>query len=73
MKRIDITLSDELAEFLEKKSNKSVYVAEALIDRIRRDTGEDIRRKLAEAYKREREEDNAVNGQWESATLENWK
>jgi len=73
MKRMNITLSDELVEFLEKKPNKSRYIAEALTEKVNREKKEQTRRILIEGYKNERKEGCIVNEEWESSTMDKWE
>jgi metal-responsive CopG/Arc/MetJ family transcriptional regulator len=73
MKRMNITLPDELVELLEDKPNKSRFIAEAVHEKIIRERTEKLRRHLIEGYKNEKEEGRKVNDEWESGTLDSWE
>jgi metal-responsive CopG/Arc/MetJ family transcriptional regulator len=72
MKRMNITLPEEIVEFLKDKPNKSRYIAEALYEKVERERQERLRKKLVEGYKKEKQQGRTVNREWESATLESW-
>lgn len=73
MKRLNITIPDVLAEKIRDIPNKSSLITEALEEKLRRTTKEKLDKLLVEGYKTAREEDKALNGEWERITLEGWK
>lgn len=73
MKRMNITLTDDLVEFLEKKSNKSRYIAEALSEKINRERKAQLKKSLIDGYSKEKEEGRLTNDEWEAGTLDSWQ
>lgn len=72
MKRLNITLPDRVAEALINYSNKSKFIAEAVIQKIEKDNKEKLDKLLIEGYKTESKNDKKVNKEWENVTLESW-
>ncbi|MHC9541802.1 MAG: hypothetical protein AB9903_20030 [Vulcanimicrobiota bacterium] len=70
MKRLNITLPDELILELKKKPGISRFIAEALREKIRRERMKELDDALIEGYKATVSEDRILNQEWESATLE---
>ncbi len=73
MKRLNITLPEELTREIENISNKSRFIAEALKEKLTRIKKEKLNKLLAEGYKATKEEDKKINEEWENVTLEGWK
>lgn len=73
MKRLNITLPEELIEEMKDLSNKSRFIAEALKEKLERIKREELDRTLTEGYKATREENKRINEEWEKITLEGWK
>lgn len=73
MKRLNITLPEELTREIENISNKSRFIAEALEEKLTRIKKEKLNKLLAEGYKAPKEEDKKINKKWENITLEGWK
>ena len=73
MKRLNITLPEELTREIENISNKSRFIAEALEEKLTRIKKEKLNKLLAEGYKATKEEDKKINKEWENITLEGWK
>jgi metal-responsive CopG/Arc/MetJ family transcriptional regulator len=73
MKRLNITLPEELIEEIKDLSNKSRFIAEALKEKLERIKREELDRKLIEGYKATIKEDKKINKDWEKITLEGWK
>jgi len=72
IKRLNITLPEDLAKLLEKYPNKSKLITEALREKFEKVEKEKLVRELQEGYIATRSEDNKVNEEWEKATLEKW-
>jgi metal-responsive CopG/Arc/MetJ family transcriptional regulator len=72
MKRLNITLPDRVAEALVNYSNKSKFIAEAVIQKIEKDNKEKLDKLLIEGYKAESKNDEKINKEWENATFERW-
>ncbi|MGV8125306.1 MAG: hypothetical protein AB2L14_36625 [Candidatus Xenobiia bacterium LiM19] len=70
MKRLNITLPDELVVELKKKPSMSHFIAEALREKIRRERMREIDAALIEGYKATASEDKRLNEEWEPATME---
>ena len=73
MKRLNITLPEELTREIENRSNKSRFIAEALKEKLTRIKKEKMNKLLAEGYKVTKEEDKKINEEWENLSLEGWK
>lgn len=73
MKRLNITLPEDLIEKMKNLPNKSHFIAEALKEKLERIKKEELDRKLIEGYKATRKEDKKINEDWEKITLEGWK
>jgi metal-responsive CopG/Arc/MetJ family transcriptional regulator len=73
MKRLNITLPEEINEQIKNLPNKSRFIAEALKEKLERIEREKLDRLLVEGYKATREEDKKINEEWEKTTLEGWK
>ncbi len=73
MKRLNITLPDDLEKELEALPNKSRFIALALKEKLEREKRQKIDRLLIEGYQAIKEEDRALNEDWEEATLRNWQ
>ncbi len=73
MKRLNITLPEELTREIENISNKSRFIAEALKEKLTRIKKEKMNKLLAEGYKATKEEDKKINEEWENISLEGWK
>jgi len=71
-KRLNITLPKEIFEKLKAVSNKSEFIADALKEKLEREEKEALDALLCEGYQATREEDRAINAEWEAATLEKW-
>lgn len=72
MKRLNITLPENVAEALETFENKSRFIAEAVIEKIKKDKKAETDFLLIEGYKNERSQDKKINEEWENVTLESW-
>lgn len=72
IKRLNITLPEDLAKLLEKYPNKSKLITEALREKFEKVEKEKLVRELQEGYIATRSEDNKVNKEWGEATLEKW-
>lgn len=73
MKRLNITLPQDLTEEIKDLPNKSRFIAVALKEKLERIKKEELDRKLIEGYKATKEEDKKINEEWEKITLEGWK
>lgn len=72
MKRLNITIPEELSQELETVSNKSRFVADALKEKLERERSKKLDDLLVEAYKSTKEDDKKLNEEWEKITLEGW-
>ncbi|MCL4513339.1 MAG: hypothetical protein M1421_04940 [Candidatus Eremiobacteraeota bacterium] len=72
MKRYNINDPVEISEELAKIPNKSRFIAETLSEKLERMKKEELDRQLIEGYKAVKKEDEKINAEWESATLESW-
>ncbi len=73
MKRLNITLTDEVIREIKDIPNKSRFIAEALKEKLERIEREKFDRLLVEGYKATKEEDKRIDKEWEKITLEDWK
>lgn len=73
MKRLNITLPDEIAKKIANKHNKSRFIAEALKEKIERDKQKRIEHFLLEGYNATSKEDAELQADWEKAGIEGWK
>ena len=73
MKRMNITVSDEIAELLKNKPNKSRFIAEAVREKMIREKREQLISTLIEGYNSEKAEGRRVNVEWEAGTLDSWE
>jgi len=72
IKRLNITLSEEIVEEIKDVPNKSRFIAEALKEKLEKMKKEKLDRLLIEGYKATKEEDKNVDEEWEKITLESW-
>jgi len=72
VRRLNITIPEDIARKLNKIPNKSKFIAEAVNEKLDELENEELMRILAEGYKAVKEEDKAVNKEWEKITLEGW-
>lgn len=73
MKRLNITMPDELAKEIEDFPNKSRFIAQALREKLQRMRKKKLNKLLEKGYKTSREEDHEIDKEWENITLENWE
>ena len=73
MKRLNITLPEEVVHEIKNFPNKSRFITEALKEKIGRIKKEKIDKLLIEGYKATKEEDKRIDEEWEKVTLEGWK
>ena len=73
MKRLNITLPEEIAWDIKDITNKSRFISEAVKEKIDRINKEKLDKLLIEGYKATRKEDKEVNQEWEKITLEGWR
>ncbi|MGB8952229.1 MAG: hypothetical protein WCC06_06145 [Candidatus Aminicenantales bacterium] len=72
MKRLNITLPEDLVKEMKKISNKSRYIALAVKEKLEKEKKQKLDLLLIDGYKATRDEDKKLNEEWEDATLENW-
>ena len=72
MKRLNITLPEEIAQELKYIPNKSSFISEAVKEKIERINKEKLDKLLIEGYRATRKEDKEINQEWEKITLEEW-
>lgn len=72
MKRLNITIPNELNQELETIPNKSRFIAEALREKLERGKKRKLETLLIEGYKATKKEDKKVNQEWEQVAMEGW-
>jgi metal-responsive CopG/Arc/MetJ family transcriptional regulator len=73
MKRLNITLPEEIAQEIKDIPNKSGFISEAVKEKLERINKEKLDKLLIEGYKATRKEDKEINQEWEKITLEGWR
>ncbi len=73
MKRLNITLPEEIAQKIKDVSNKSRFIAEAVKEKLERINKEKLDKLLIEGYKITKKEDKKIDEEWERITLEGWR
>jgi len=73
MKRLNITLPEEIAQEIKDIPNKSGFISEAVKEKLERMNKEKLDKLLIEGYKATRKEDKEINKEWEKITLEGWR
>jgi len=73
MKRLNITLPEEIIEEIKNVPNKSCFITQALKEKLERTKREKLDELLIEGYKATKEEDKRIDKEWEKVTLERWK
>ncbi|MBA7519969.1 hypothetical protein ES705_12057 [subsurface metagenome] len=73
MKRLNITLPEEIAQEIKDIPNKSGFISEAVKEKLERINKEKLDKLLIEGYKATRKEDKEINQEWEKITLERWR
>lgn len=72
MKRLNITLPEELERKLREVPNKSRFIAEALQEKMERMRKEKLDKLLVEGYRATQEEDRKISEAWKSASPDTW-
>jgi metal-responsive CopG/Arc/MetJ family transcriptional regulator len=73
LKRLNITLPEEIAKEIKDIPNKSGFISEAVKEKLDRINKEKLDTLLIEGYKATRKEDKEINQEWEKITLEGWR
>ena len=73
MKRLNITLPEEIAQEIKDIPNKSGFISEAVKEKLDRINKEKLDKLLIEGYKATRKEDREINQEWEKITMEGWR
>jgi len=73
MKRLNITLPEEIAQEIKDIPNKSGFISEAVKEKLERINKEKLDKLLIEGYRANRKEDKEINQEWEKITLEGWR
>ena len=73
MKRLNITLPEEIAQEIKYIPNKSGFISEAIKEKLERINKEKLDKLLIEGYKATRKEDKGIDREWEKITLEGWR
>jgi len=73
MKRLNITLPEQIIEEIKNIPNKSRFITQALKEKLERIKREKLDELLIEGYKATKEEDKRIDKEWEKITLERWK
>ena len=72
MKRINITIPEELSKKISNISNKSKFITESIEEKLNQIEREKLNKVLAEGYNSTKVEDKEINNDWENITLERW-
>ena len=72
MRRLNITLPEELTQDLKTIPNKSRFIADAVKEKLEKERKRRLNELLIEGYKATKEEDKKLNEEWEKITLEGW-
>ncbi len=72
MKRLNITIPEELAKELENIPNKSKFISEVLQKELKELKLKKMDSLLIEGYKKTSDEDQLIDTEWEDITLESW-
>ncbi len=70
LRRLNITIPEDVAKELDKVPNKSKFIAQAVSEKIKRIKKEKLIKELKEGYRATKEEDKALNEEWEKITIE---
>jgi len=73
MKRLNITIPEEIVLGIKDVPNKSRFISEAVKEKLDRINKEKLDKLLIEGYKATRNEDKEINQEWEKITLEGWR
>ena len=73
MKRLNITIPEEINEEIKSIPNKSSFISEAIKEKIDKMNKEKLDKLLIEGYQATTKEDKMINDEWENITLEGWK
>jgi metal-responsive CopG/Arc/MetJ family transcriptional regulator len=73
MKRLNITLPENVDKELSKYKNKSRFIAEAVKEKIERERKKKLNIELTQAYRDANEEDQKIEKDWSDATNEGWE
>ena len=72
MKRLNITVPEELSKELENIPNKSKFISEVLQKELKELKLKRLDSLLIEGYKKTNDEDRLIDTEWEDITLESW-
>ncbi len=72
MKKLNITIPEEINKELRDIPNKSAFISSAIKEKIDRIKKEELDRLLIKGYKATSVEDKEVDSEWENITLEDW-
>jgi hypothetical protein len=72
MRRLNITLPDEVARALNRVANKSRFITEAVMEKMAEEDRRKLDADLSEGYLATRAEDARVDAEWETATTKDW-
>lgn len=73
MKRLNITIPEDIDKELSMYPNKSHFISEAVKEKLKKEKQKKIDAKLTEAYKLSKVEDMKINKDWSDVTLEEWE
>jgi len=73
LKRLNITIPEEIDKEIKNIPNKSSFISAAIKEKIDRINKEKLDKLLIEGYKATSKEDKEINEEWENITLEGWK
>ena len=72
MKRLNITIPDDVASAISCFPNKSKFITEAIEEKLGKIKREKLKKALIEGYKNSYDEDKELNEEWEKITMEGW-
>ncbi len=72
MRRLNITLPDDVVKALGRVANKSRFIAEAVMEKMAAEDRRVLDAALSEGYLATRTEEARVDAEWESATIKDW-
>ena len=72
MKRLNITIPEDLSKQLEPIRNKSRFISEVLKEKFEIEKKRELDKLLVEGYQFTKKEDKKINKEWEEITLEGW-
>ena len=73
MKRLNITIPEEINQEIKDIPNKSAFISIAIKEKLERMKKLELDKLLIEGYQVASEEDKELSNEWEDITLEGWQ